>query len=253
MDFAYRAGAVAFGGRMTRPYLDAPLAQAATSLPPVGGYAAAFVQDYTYRYRDVDLVSFRAAASLALGSDTTETNVRTFVTQVSVTIEGLQVLQGLVTADKIVARLSSKHPAPPPVVELPMLPEGSSISNLRIDGQLINPKTHPQVVQENAAQKSAVDRFCAQLCNPRSGKAAQAGNPTLFSIFDDASLPKGKQGQVIYNPGCRIDIPDFGKIFLGESFVFADRRLLIMMRLQMGSPQEGELILGSVEGNGVPM
>jgi hypothetical protein len=247
MNFIYRGSGVAFGGQMTRPFVDAPTAQAATSVPPVGGYASACAQDYTYVYEGKDLVSFRAAASQAVASESVEDGVQTFSTQV------LRVLRDLLTADKIVGRLTSRHPAPPPPVELPMLPDGSYIWNLRIAGQPVSPRTHADLVHEKTATKTEVDRICGRLLNPRDGKPARSGNPTIVSIFDDASLPKQRQLKgATLNPGWRIDIPDFGRIFLGEYLVFPDRRLLIMVRLQMGSPQAGELVLGSVEGNGSP-
>jgi len=260
MKFLYRGSAVGFGGQMTRPVVDAPPAQAATTLPTVGGYASALVQDYVYRYGGAELVSFRAASSQVVGN--ADPDGRVHSTLVSCRVEGLRVLGDLITADAVVGQLTSHHPMDRSG-SLPMLPECSGFWNLRIQGRPLDPKMHPLLLEK--ATKPEVDKVCREL--RFDGQTARAGDPTVFSIFDERSLPRERKvpfrGGLSIGPwdlkeakiesGWRIDIPGFGKVYLGEYLVFEDHRVLMMMRLELGSPAEGLLALGVVEGNGRPV
>jgi hypothetical protein len=258
--FVYRGGAVGFGGQMTHPTAEAPPAQASTTLPPVGGYASASVHDYVYRHEDDDLVSFRLATSQVVGSADPEGRI--FSTQVSVRVEGLRILTDLVTADTIVGRLTSRQPPDLPPAPISMPVEGQ-IWNLRIKGRPVTPRMHALLRDDNST-KAEVDQICGRL--RFDGKPAQPGDPTVLSIFDDESLPTERQFKfeddaltrrqqvkdASLTPGWCIVVPNFGRIFLGELLVFEDHRVLMMMRIVMGSPRKGVLVLGAVEGNGRP-
>ncbi len=68
-----------------------------------------------------------------------------------------------------------------------------------------------------------------------------------FSVFQP--LKDQIAGATIF-PGCRIQVASFGDIFLGEFVVSAGHRELTMIRLELHSPEEGEVAVASVEGNG---
>ncbi len=47
-------------------------------------------------------------------------------------------------------------------------------------------------------------------------------------------------------------VPQFGRIFLAEFLIKKHSRSLIMLRIELGSPVEGQILASGVEGNGVP-
>jgi hypothetical protein len=265
---------------MTHPLVDAPQSEASVGLSPAGGYASKFARDFSYRYENKELVSFAFASSQVQGS--TDPSGMRFLTQATVRIEKLRVMTDLVTADEVVGRLVSIQPGALPAPPLPMLPDGSRFWNLRIKGRPIEPRPHPLIMQSDGTKKS-IDELCRRypepkghkpLMNPHDSRPARPGTnpaPTVVSLLDDAVLPAEDQRQMafsseelspeqtadkiqgaIVHPGWRIVIPGFGKVILGEYVVFEDHRVLIMVKLIMGSPQRGTLALASVEGDGRP-
>src|SRR5262249_6142280 len=128
--FFFHGAALALGGQITRPFSELIENQAATSLPTVGGYGAARVEKFRYR----DLISIERAVSVVTGSS--RDGVHDALAMV--TIEGLNVMN-IVTADKVVARLTSTHGGGG---EVSLLPIGSYFENLRIAGVPINPRLH---------------------------------------------------------------------------------------------------------------
>src|SRR5262249_8601519 len=100
--FLYKAHAVALAASFTKPQTEFLEAQAACSLPVTGGLSSSRVENFRFR----DIVSFRAAQSHASGTYNPQTGA--YNTLVTSEIEGFSIM-GVVTADRIVARLASKH------------------------------------------------------------------------------------------------------------------------------------------------
>ena len=248
--FFYRASAAALSGRITRPFTEVLEVQAPSFLPPTGGYGSARVENYRFR----ELVSFRAGYTQVVGSERTRGAETVRSTLVSAVVEGLNI-QNVVTADWVVARLTAEHPrkgASPPD-ELSMLPLGSYFVNLRIAGTLVTLTPPDELLKEDAATKSQIERQCRKhLVDPDTAQdiPVPAKGPLRFSAFQ-LQTPS-IAGAKMQKAGCRIDIPDFGSVYLGELVVAPDRRQLTMVRVVLGCPVEGSIVAASVEGDGSP-
>ena len=74
----------------------------------------------------------------------------------------------------------------------------------------------------------------------------------FVSLFDHMCLEPLRPSARCHG-GCRIEVPDFGVVTLGEYVVAGDARRLTMLRVDMGSPVAGRFTAGAVEGDGHPI
>ena len=244
--FAFRAGAAAAGGVFTRPFTEPLPVQAASFLMPVGGYGSARVAHFRYH----EIISFKAGYTQVMGTTHVLAN-GTIVreTLASAVVEGLNILD-VITADRVVARLTSTHPPPDSKNEMSASIVGSYFENLRIAGQAVGPTCHPHLF--DATMKSDIARAKVPVFDPDTPKDGDpiplSRDGTLrFSIFQPL---QGAIAGAEPLPGCRVTIPSVGDIYLGEFVVSADHRQLTMIRVDLHSPEAGCVAFGSVEGNG---
>jgi hypothetical protein len=243
--YAFRAGAAAAGGFFTRPFSEPLPVQAASFLMPVGGYGSARVEQFRFH----EIISFKAAYTQVMGTQHEQNGTIHYETLAAAVVEGLNILD-MVTADRVVARLTSATPADAKAAELEAVPFGSYFENLRIAGQPVRPTCHPHLF--DAKSKSDILKNSTPLFDADSTTTATPMTPShdarlRFSIFQP--LKDQIAGATIF-PGCRIQVASFGDIFLGEFIVSAGHRQLTMIRLELHSPEEGEVAVASVEGNG---
>jgi len=248
-QYAFRAGAAAAGGFFTRPFAEPLPVQAASFLMPVGGYGSARVRNVRFH----EIVSFTTGYTQVIGTEYARDGKMVRETLASAVVERLNILD-VVTADRVVARLTSETAGEArPHDELNALPVGSYFENLRIAGQQINPTCHPHLLDQRAATKSAIENSTeARLFHPQSEDdqhplSVSRDSTLRFSIFKP--LETQVAGAQTF-PGCRISIPSFGDIYLGEYVVSAGHRQLTMMRVELHSPEAARLAFASVEGNG---
>jgi len=100
-SFAFHANAYALNASFHRPAACQIEAQAATCVPIFGGHAHSCAMDFCVPR----LARFRSAQSHVSGSMQDE---HTATTQAITTILGLNIMD-VITADRIVARLTSEH------------------------------------------------------------------------------------------------------------------------------------------------
>ena len=244
--FAFRAGAAAAGGVFIRPFSEPVPVQAASFLMPVGGYGSARVAHFRYH----EIISFKAGYTQVMGTTHVLPDgsiVRE--TLASAVVEGLNILD-VITADRVVARLTSTHPSPDGSNEQFAGTFGSHFENLRIAGQAVGPTCHSRLLK--AATRSNIIEAKVPMFDPDATRDSKPLSPpregTLrFSIFQP--LEAAIAGADVF-PGCRITIPSVGDVYLGEFVVSADHRQLTMLRVDLHSPEAGCVAFGSVEGNG---
>jgi hypothetical protein len=247
--FSFRAGAAAAGGVFTRPFNEPLRVQAASFLTPAGGYGSARVEHFRYH----EILSFKAGYTQVMGTRRTDNGVGVFDTLASAVIEDLNIL-GIITADRIVARLTSQARSDARSPEMVASPFGSYFENLRVAGQPIGASCHARLFDDKYSTKSAIAaaKIPAALgpdaSEVRPSAAAPSRDDTLrFSIFDP--LDSAISGAQTF-AGCRLAVPSLGDIFLGEFIVTGAHRQLTMLRVELHSPEEGEVVLCAVEGNG---
>jgi len=262
--FMYHGSAVASGGRITDPTVEVLDAQAAAVVPITGGRSSVRVDDYRFR----DLISFRTAISTVSGTESERSGRRVFSTVATVSIEDLDIGSGVVTSDRVVARLVSEQTEG--VDELPIQPVGSYFVNLRVAGVPLTLHAHAPLFQGETLERIAAECRGPQsaagppveaggkplnldaVMTPRKQAAGGAAGSyeertVLTSLYErPASLPAG------CSPieGWGIAVPGFGAVYLAELLITRFSRRLTMIRLELGSPQRGELTMADIGGNG---
>jgi hypothetical protein len=234
--FHYNACASALSGRLTRPVLHEIEVQAATSLPTIGGHGNSRVENFRVK----EFISVKAAYSHVSGSEHVGEGGKVFHTTLSTaTVEGLNILD-VITADRVVARVSSFWVEPHYYNHFSF--SGSQFENLKIAGcpvkvpitsKLVTElPTFPDVIKElGGKHKAKIDKLSGVMhCTLIENMSAEApGVKASGNVFE---------------------IPHFGKVFLAEVLVEPHRRILTMIRLELGSPVGGNGVVAQASNNG---
>jgi hypothetical protein len=224
--------------------------QGASSLPTTGGHSTSRVDNFQFQ----EFVSFKSAYSHVSGSKKAEDG--TYTTLTTATVEGLNILD-VVTADRIVARLASQHPAAqdePSVIAL-----GSNFENLRIAGC-------PAEVDLNHEFFLHLDSFEAIRKELASNSDFRKMAEDPFQTGQKQKVPPDPQGVLLCSlvkdmkttcPGVKRQghafiVPQFGKIFVAEMLASRGTRTLTMLRLELGSPVCGTGVVAETSINGHP-
>ncbi len=294
--FRYHAAAHALGGQIWRPFQRVIEVQAPSSLPTIGGVGGSRVENF----RLDDFLSFKAAYTHVLGGQkrVRREDRRTMdqnkyedkivhTTQVTATVEGLNILD-VVTADRIVARLTSTHD--PDEQEGRILLVGSKFENLRIAGCGVNVRLHHELLLELETFAAVREKWKDHSSEFRkladdSQEAFLAPNAKLPQMdleaygalpcsivkeidFKDSGCDKdearGKskeEERKEYKHPCpgverfgrhRFHVRDFGDIYLAEVLFEHGRKTLTMLRLELGSPNGGGIAAVEASVNGRP-
>lgn len=245
--YLYNAHGHALSGQIFRPFQHTIDVQAGMSLPTTGGYGFVRVSDFRLK----EAISFKHAATQVSGSF--DEHDKSHTTMVSVTIEGLN-LWDVVTADRLVARIASRHPLKEREPHITVL--GSHFDNLQIGGCRVNIEfdhelflridTFANVLKElksnDAFKKMALDPY-------RTGepqKPPDERGTVLCSLVKDMEVkcPGVKQKGHVFT------VPEFGRIFVGEVIAEDSHRILTMLRFELGSPGGGSGTAGQGQSNG---
>jgi hypothetical protein len=237
IPFHFHALGHALSGTFHRPFDHVIPAQAATSLPSIGGHASARVENFRAHH----FVSFKAGHAHVSGSWMGENTVTTITTA---TLEGLNILE-FITADRVVARLTSegKHGQK----ESHIIAIGSEYENLRIGGHPVKVTLRHDLFLKCPTHE---DLRKAVASDKNSGKiVATDDGATLCSLVE--KIETNLQGVEIR--GHILRIPHFGEVSLAEVFAVPGTRTLTMLRLNLGSPDGGQLTGAEVLSQGQPM
>ena len=238
IPFHFHAEGHALSGEFRHPLWSVIQAQASASLSTIGGHATAQVENFHHQ----DFVCFKSADTHISGK---RRRNDTFVTHASTVVKGLNIL-GMVTADRIVSRLTSVHSPKDP--EGHIIAEDSRFEGLKIDGEdvkvilrhdlLVKCKTFSELTKGIAGDK-------------KSGKIVALDEDRQVAICSLVEKIETKLKGVDAKQHL-IEVKNFGKIFLAEIFTDPGTRTLTMLRLELGSPHVAELIAGETRINGVP-
>jgi hypothetical protein len=279
--FHYHASAHALSGELTRPVQHVIEVQAGTSLPSTGGVGSSHVENFRFD----EVVSFRRAYSHVSGSVKKENDKTIHTTHATATVEGLNILD-VVTADRVVARLSSSFEEPAPRAPRPtegkVLLVGSKFENLRIAGCQLDVEIDHELMLELGTFAAVRDRWRAKenRLRPMVDDTRRALN------FGDAALPDelAPEGALFCSivkevhfkepgfdrrqderrtekytpPGVQrlgrhaFYVVDFGRVFFAEVLCHHGRKTLTMLRVELGSPNGGGFTIGEGSSNGWP-
>ena len=236
--YYFHAEGHALSGEFFRPVRVPIEAQASISLPTNGGHAHSHVENFHIPR----LVSFESARSQVSGS---QLDANTFTSEVTTVIEGLRILE-FVTADRIVARLTSERKREPKQKESYMLAFGSAFENLRIGGYEVKVILRHNIFSNCHAYADLAKELAS---DKETGKISDTSNgATICSLVEriETDFPGvDKRKHVLV-------IPHFGEISLAEVFAHPCRRILTMMSLKLGSPDGGTVVVAQSSSNGQP-
>jgi hypothetical protein len=263
--FLYHAHASALGGAITRPVVQPINAPAVSVLTASGGYQSTVVDGY----RLENILSFSKAVTQVSGSK----GSNAYNAFASVEIEGLNI-ENEVTADRIVGKLSTTTPFDGDMPEFSV--GGCQFINLRIGGVLIEPVLAIDLYTR-LNKLSTLDAAWADPKNkdyndlrtavrqwylPQAEIDKEEKDPNAYPIKPQektrdgmirCSLIKEFSGSLAHvtRTGMMLQLPNFGKIIIGEMFIGKYTRRLNMIRMQLGSPVEGDGTVGNLDLNGI--
>lgn len=267
--FYYNSSASSLGGTILTPVKRLIPTQASVALPSVGGHA----QHRTETFHHDDIVSCRSAYTHVSGTAASEDGPwKTLITSI---VDGLNILE-VVTAERIVAQLSIEHRLDSkfPVVSFagshfhnlriagfdPLLSHNAELLGLREEGSSSRTALEWQHFSSTGQQQAVKlvsgihadhsDRsflWLAERLQWMADGKINEGDTVLCSLVDgigkEAKIPGNSFGHVI-------DIPDFGRLYLGEVLAHGKSVELTMIRAELGCTTSGSVSVATGRGQG---
>ena len=255
--FHYHACAQAFSARFRRPFDEHVDVQAPTSLPVTGGHGSARVENFRFH----EFISFKKAYThVSGGYQEDDKSNNTLVTSV---IEGLNMMDVL-TIDRVVCRLYSKHPKDAPEGNITM--HGSRFENVSICGHPVKIDLDFGLFENLQTFRQARDAYKANgqftkiARDPlRTGKALpeqDCHGAFLCSLVKESGIqvisPAGTPAPpaTFQTSGHAIYVPGFGKVYFAETFMTHGQRTLSMLRFDLGSTSQAAGVAAAGTTNG---
>lgn len=231
--------------------------------------------NYAPPYRLEGVLSYESGYTQVAGHQSSKPG-HGFATLTTSVIEGLNILEVL-TADRVVAQISTEHPLDGAVPEVSFL--GTRFENLRIAGHKLEIDTNLDILgpkpdndesyfdQEEVrntisqqSQKLSMAPDWARTRPSSNGSGPKPSNQFDTSLVSGVRNYPGSFGHVF-------EIPHFGKFFLGELTVTRKkaplpekgstyreydtyRFMLTMIRMELGCPVVGSGGVGTADSNG---
>lgn len=242
--YLFQANATGVAGQFVRPFNDVIPIQAASALPVDGGFGSSRTGEFRYK----DILSFGSAYTEVKGVEMEDGIFETVGLSV---VENFDLL-GVVKCDRMVGRLTGRHPVPG---ENSIVPSGSVFEGLRI-GDVFFDKLDV-----------APAFFCTSQSSSWGGLLAAVENDRERSLLEPLSLraPNGDPVSLLLSErrgllGFSIalgapqsfTVPDFGTVHLGEFFCEPTSRRLIMLRVELDGAVEGQVVVGDPIVDGAP-
>ena len=272
--FYFHADANSLGGFLQEPFRYVPTPCSA-ALSSTGGHTTTEARDFSFE----DGITVRKAYTHVSGRPAQQNGPWT--QRVVSVLEGFSLFQR-VTAERIVAQMFVEQPAPgkgPRRISF----AGSHFSNLRIDGKSAHPVLDATLIPEHHREVGAYNQdapFDPELEWPALTGIARRQGAELLAQKDIpawgrerfgwvAAAREGETGSEGYTLcslvnqiegvstgrsfGHVIDLPDYGRIFLGEVTVLPFSAHLTMLRAELGCKVSGMVGGPGVGSNGTTM
>jgi hypothetical protein len=236
IPFHFHGEAHGLSARFHRPIHFPIAAQASVSLPTIGGHAESRVENFIGDH----LVRFRSAHCHVSGS---WMNREVATTHATATIEGLNILD-FVTAERIVARLTSEHHVGSP--EGHFIALGSTFEGLKIAGHDVKVTLRHKLFVESKSFAEFRDQLAKD--EEPDKLTVTTDRVALCSLAEDIDVEfpgLRKRGHVL-------QIDHFGELAIAEIFAAYGTRTLTMLRFKLGSPSGGSGTVVEATTNGQP-
>ncbi|MDX6464888.1 MAG: hypothetical protein QOE55_8585 [Acidobacteriaceae bacterium] len=270
-SFYFHADASSLGGFIEKPFHKHLPPQASASLPSVGGHITTRTEAFEFE----GVISCRSAQTRVSGRHLDENGSASIL--VTSVLEGLNILE-IIKAERIVAQVTAEYSGAGGFPRISFagshfdgLVIGHSDASIALNsgllgfasGKAVRPALTQSFFQETGRQQAAklVKSVKAEsdhdtlhwLTNQYgwmdSDRKPEKDGFSLCSLVDGVggSIPGRSFGHVI-------DIPDFGRIFLGEVLVHPRSVQISMVRAELGCSTHGKVGVGtaSVRGTTVP-
>jgi hypothetical protein len=246
--YIYNGYGHAFSGHITQPFDQHIEVQAGTSLPTTGGIGLSRIEDFSFqRY-----VSFGAGHTYVAGSKSSKGTYNTLVTA---TVEELNILD-VVTADRVVARLASSHTLDEDEPRITLL--GSTIENLKICGCSVHLEFEDDLFLRCNTFETLKKEF-----DGNAGFRKMAADPFVTTPPKVPVDPRGvflcslvKTMKIdcagVKTTGHAFEVPEFGRVYIGEVLAQHRKRTVTMLRFELGCPIVGTMLASQGGGNGHP-
>jgi hypothetical protein len=274
--FVFQGNAAAYGGRLVRPADIVIEARGGSSLPVAGGRCQSALQPVQFG----DFIRVGSASTFAEGLfddlkqavEASFGRVRqdTLTATTTVNAEVRDIVVGTkpqLTVKRLRAALVSTTPTASGETAI-RLTDDSAVQGVDIDG-------HTLIVELATAafqQHDTYSRLRSAADDP--GFERESGDCLLIrSVYDGRPAPPSGRlvegGAGIYAtivktirwggepyPGATIDhhlvtVPNFARIYFGEILITRYSRRLTMLRLELGSPDGGDVAFAEVQDNGI--
>jgi hypothetical protein len=256
--FYFHADANSLGGFIEKPFQKIIPSQASVSLPAVGGHATTRTEAFNFE----GIVSCRSAYTRVTGTQVAPDGP--WSTTVTSVVEGLNILE-VITAERLVAQVSVEYSRDGRYLETSLA--GSHFDRLRLGGCDAFPRLNPTLL---CGAKSRIDLpVFRQIGHQQAGDivripgAERDGFQWVLDRFgwmarepeEDqcvlCSVVDGLDGAVPGTSfGHAVEIPDFGRIFLGELLVCPGSIQFALVRAELGCSVSGNVSAAMSNGNG---
>jgi hypothetical protein len=275
----HHADGVVLGGRIERPFQRLIPHKASLTLAPNGGNAVKRSREFNYH----GIITYRGAHTQVSGTPSHKDGPWT--TTVTASIEGLNILD-VVTAERVVARISTIHPAEGYHPKISFL--GTQFEKLRIGGCDVqvdlnldmclqgNGDAFPQepclrdrafldrvnqqhgVFAEEKQRREGLGQEISDFVHRHADDYADGRHENIGHVL--CSLVRG----ITVDESCGafrgerlghvISLPEFGKIYIAELAVAHGEYELHMLRFELGCPVVGDttIVTGRINGKSYP-
>jgi hypothetical protein len=269
--FYFHADASSLGGFIEKPFNKHLPPQASASLPSVGGHITTRTEAFEFE----GVISCRAAHTRVSGTHHDEDGSASIL--VTSVLEGLNILE-IVKAERIVAQVTAQYPGAGGFPRISFAGShfdgfviGHTDASIALNSGLLglangkparavlNQSLFHETGRQQAAKlvksvKAEPDQNAFRWLTDRYGWMDSDRKPEKDG-FSLCSLVDGVGGEIPGRSfGHVLDIPDFGKIFLGEVLVYPRSVQISMVRAELGCTTHGKVGISSasVRGGSIP-
>lgn len=262
--FLYHGYAHAFGGWVEQDNRYHPVSSVASSvLPLFGGKGSARERNFTFTVKGQKatfFVSIGEAVTEVDGIVTSEDADGVYRTTVRSIVDDLTI-NDVVHVSHLEAVMESIHPkwqppAPKPeaVVRLGM----SRVDHMTVEGKPVTVTIDPKIDDfRTYADMCKRSKAAPSTAAPSTGRTLPHYEADLAAIESQTvlrcSIASSVSGKGLDINGTSINVPDFGRIYVGELFVSHGTRRLNMLRFNLGCANCGDFAGGSGGINGDTM
>jgi hypothetical protein len=250
--FYFQADASSLGGFIDKPFRKHIPAQALASLPPVGGHVTTRTEAFNFE----GIISCRAAYTRVSGRHIEEDDSASV--SVTAVLEGLNILE-IVKAERLVAQITADYSSAGGFPRVSFagshfdgLVIGHADASLALNPSLLGSGSGPKASRVPITQSLFHETGRQQAAKLVKGVKAEADHDALRWLTDrygwmDSDRKTGKDGFLLCSlvdgvggaiPGRSfghvMEIPEFGRIFLGELFVAPGLFRMSMIRAELG-------------------